>query len=167
MRSTTPFLLVLVLILPSMTHADDRPTRPFDDAVKASKGALSLSTYLVISKAVDGFEPVKKALPDHQRYLHDLERRGVLFLAGPLSTTDPDDWAADGALVYRVTDASEARRIADADPMHATGARTYTLHRWIINEGVLPATMRLSDQSFTIGVPDDSSAGETSLGNGS
>ena len=44
----------------------------------------------------------------------------------------------------------EARALADADPMHRDGKRSYTLRRWLINEGSLTVSLGLSGQSIEI-----------------
>ena len=53
-----------------------------------------------------------------------------------------------GLIVIRAKDEAEARRIADADPMHAAGARTYELYAWSLNEGCINVKLNFSDQSF-------------------
>ncbi len=37
-------------------------------------------------------------------------------------------------------------QLAEADPMHLTGKRTFTLRRWLMNEGSLNLALTLSDQ---------------------
>ena len=49
-----------------------------------------------------------------------------------------------GMIVYRAASMDEARSIADADPMHTSGARTYVLRKWLINEGSLSLNVGLS-----------------------
>ncbi len=71
-----------------------------------------------------------------------------MYGAGP--ATKPGDAARrhSGLIIIRAKDEAEARRIADADPMHAAGARTYELYAWSLNEGCVNVRLNFSDQSF-------------------
>ncbi len=40
----------------------------------------------------------------------------------------------------------KAQAIADADPMHAEGMRSYSLRKWLVNEGSLQLEVKLSTQ---------------------
>ena len=44
----------------------------------------------------------------------------------------------------------QAREIADADPMHKAGVRTYKLRKWFLNEGSLEVSMKFSAQNFEL-----------------
>lgn len=94
-----------------------------------------------------GFQEV---LPDHLDYQVALERAGTLFGAGPLFESG-SDVPFGGMIIVRARDESEARAIADADPFHAKGLRSYTVTRWLMNEGAMTVTIRYSDQSAVIG----------------
>jgi len=43
-----------------------------------------------------------------------------------------------------------AKAIADADPMHKTGTRTYTIRRWLVNEGSFQLDIKLSAQKVKL-----------------
>ena len=51
-------------------------------------------------------------------------------------------------IIIRADSEAEARGIADQDPFHAKGLRTYTLQQWSLNEGRLNITIDFSDQSY-------------------
>lgn len=123
-----------------------REWRPAADAAKASEGRLRLQLFAVTSTAARGFQPLKAHLDEHLAYLAGLERDGRLFLAGPLMDPDPDRWSGDGLLVYRAADYAEAKRIAEGDPLHKAGARTFVVRPWLVNDGALTLSVRLSDQ---------------------
>jgi hypothetical protein len=57
---------------------------------------------------------------------------------------------AFGLILYRASGGAEARALADADPMHASGVRTYELYRWSMNEGRIIVTLDCSDRSFRL-----------------
>ena len=91
----------------------------------------------------------RELLAEHLEYQVRLEREGKLFGAGPIYAED-SGVPEGGMIIFRAGNLEEARELADADPMHAHGARTYTIHRWLLNEGAITVTMRFSDQSLIV-----------------
>jgi uncharacterized protein YciI len=89
-------------------------------------------------------------LPAHLDYQVKLEREGRLFGAGPIYD-DGADIPSGGMIVLRARDMDEARALADADPLHATRLRIYTIRKWLLNEGALTVTVRFSDRTAVIG----------------
>lgn len=83
-------------------------------------------------------------LADHKQWLATLERQGRLIAAGPLLDDDHQS-SGSGVVVVRAASRDEAAHLLDQDPFHARGLRTYRLHPWRINEGVLRLTLTLSD----------------------
>lgn len=79
----------------------------------------------------------------------DLERRGVLFGAGPIFDKGSDAPAA-GMIVVRANSFEDAEAIAMEDPLHRDGLRTFTVQRWQVNEGSYRVTVRYSDQSAVV-----------------
>jgi hypothetical protein len=53
-------------------------------------------------------------------------------------------------IIIRASSFAEARAIADSDPYHRNGLRTYTLTRWTVNEGSYTVRVNYSDQTMTI-----------------
>ena len=115
-----------------------------------ARGALALECYMLISLPVQNGTLVKQHLPDHLAYQAKQEALGNLMFAGPLSDLSGEQMEGAGMIIYRTASLEEAREIADADPMHANGARTYTLRRWLINEGSMQLNLKLSAQSVTL-----------------
>ena len=109
-----------------------------------SRGALALELYAAHSTPAKTPEDVKAALPDHLAYQASLERAGSLAFAGPMSDETGDHMQGVGLIIYRAESLETARDLADADPMHASGARSYVLRRWMINEGSLTLSVGLS-----------------------
>jgi len=93
-------------------------------------------------------EQLEPLLSDHLRYMVDLEARGVLFASGPLAAADGSRTGA-GLTVLRAADEAHARALADEEPFAKKGMRSYTLQRWILIEGSLTVSLRLSDSSLT------------------
>ena len=115
------------------------------------RGALALELYAAVTTPAGSPEEVKANLPDHLAYQAELERRGQLALAGPMSDESGDHMQGVGLIIYRAESFDAARAIAEQDPMHTSGARTFTLRRWMINEGNLSLNVKLSGQSVTLG----------------
>lgn len=116
-----------------------------------SRGALALELFVAISIPTGSIESVKAALPEHLAYQQTQEREGALVLAGPLSDLSGDKMEAAGMMIYRATSLEAAKAIAEADPMHSSGARGFTLRKWLVNEGSINLSVGLSTGTVTLG----------------
>ncbi len=108
------------------------------------RGALALEVFVVQSTPGGDPEAVKSALPDHLAYQRELEGAGRLVLAGPVSDEIGEQMIGAGLIIYRASSMREAKEMADSDPMHSSGARSYTLRKWLVNEGSLNISVGLS-----------------------
>ncbi|MFK7751780.1 MAG: YciI family protein [Sedimentitalea sp.] len=115
-----------------------------------SRGALALELYVAMSTPAKAPEDVKAALPDHLAYQGALERSGGLAFAGPMSDETGAHMQGMGLIIYRAESLEAARALADGDPMHKSGARSYVLRRWMINEGSLSLTVGLSGATVAL-----------------
>ncbi len=115
-----------------------------------SRGALALELYAAISTPALAPEDVKASLSDHLAYQADLERAGSLAFAGPMSDETGDHMQGTGLIIYRADSLEAARALADNDPMHKSGARTFTLRRWMINEGSMTLSVGLSTNTTSL-----------------
>ena len=105
--------------------------------------------WAILTRAAKPREEISKFMHAHLTHQIDLEKRGIMFGAGPLA--DPDgSLAGFGLIIVRAESEAEARAIADSDPMHSNGMRTYTLHQWILNEGRINITLNFSDQTYSL-----------------
>jgi hypothetical protein len=50
-------------------------------------------------------------------------------------------------VITRAGSLAEARKIAEEDPMHQCGARSFTVRPWLLNEGTFTLKERYSDGS--------------------
>jgi uncharacterized protein len=110
---------------------------PWSELVElvAKQGLLGMRLYVISSKPTNGLGPILQNLEEHLAYQAKLERDGTMFAAGPLASEDLTEWLGDGLFMYRADSIDEARKIAEADPMHSSGARTFTVREWMVNEG--------------------------------
>jgi uncharacterized protein len=110
---------------------------------------LGREMYLVITRPVRSPE-IDKKLADHLAHQIDLERKGIMFAAGPLysrGSTIPEA----GMFVLRASSFEEAEEICKGDPLHMAGLRSYTIQKWRVNEGSMTFTVNFSDQTAKIG----------------
>jgi uncharacterized protein len=113
------------------------------------KGMLGLKLWVVISRPSAPFDQMANHLVAHLEHQVRLERQGILFTAGPCSRPGESD-PEFGLIVIRAADETEARRIADSDPMHAAGVRAYELYEWTVNEGQLRISLNFSNQTLQV-----------------
>ncbi len=112
------------------------------------RGALALEVFACVTTPAREGPPPPDLLSAHLAYQKDLEARGQLFLAGPLSDTTGTAMSGAGLIVYATPDIDAARALAAADPMHESGQRSFTVQAWRLNEGAPIPGVRLSGRSF-------------------
>ena len=100
-----------------------------------TKGLLAKQLWVISSKPTDGLGPILDNLEEHLAYQTKLERDGIMFAAGPLASEDLTEWLGEGLFMYRADSIDAARKLAEADPMHSSGARGFTIREWMLNEG--------------------------------
>lgn len=110
---------------------------------------LGKEMYLVVSRPVRSPGITPEFLAAHLANQIELERRGIMFAAGPLYPRGSDMPEA-GMFVLRAASFEEAAAIANEDPLHKAGLRTYTLQKWRVNEGSVTITVNYSDQTAKI-----------------
>ena len=109
-----------------------------------SRGALAFELYVAQSVPVAEPAEIKAVLPDHLAYQAELERAGKLALAGPMSDETGEHMQGMGLIIYRAESLNAARALAEGDPMHKSGARDFTLCKWLVNEGSFSVNVGLS-----------------------
>ena len=96
---------------------------------------LAKRLYVISSKPTNGLGPIMKVLDEHVKFQTKLEVDGIMFAAGPLASEDLQEWLGEGLFMYRAESMEEAVRLAESDPMHSSGARSFTIREWMLNEG--------------------------------
>lgn len=114
------------------------------------RGALAFELYVVESSPALAPPEMLKLLPDHLAYQKQMEADGRLFLAGPLSDASGEEMSGGGMIVYRAASMEEARALTENDPMHKMGGRTFTLRKWLVNEGSLTLSVGFANQSVSV-----------------
>jgi hypothetical protein len=90
-------------------------------------------------------EAIPKHFEAHKAWLK--EHEDDIFIAGPL-LSDSLEYVGKGLIVLRAESVEAARKIAAADPMHSSGARTFQVVPWRLHEGTINARITLSDRSI-------------------
>ena len=119
-------------------------------ATAKERGALAFELYVVESTPVADPAELQAVLPDHLAYQREQEAAGRLFLAGPMSDATGELMEGCGLIIYRADSMEAARALAENDPMHAKHIRTFTLRKWLINEGSPCFATTLSNQKAMI-----------------
>ena len=116
---------------------------PTDDglvALSRQHQLLALPMFVVSSFPAEAdIAAVMETIPAHGDYWAKLEEEGVLFAGGPvLSGHGSDPWPGHAMFIFTAQSLAAAHAIAEADPMHASGARQYELRPWLLNHLVVP-----------------------------
>ena len=115
-----------------------------------ARGSLALELFVVVSTPEKSPDDVKAVLPSHLAYQAEQEQQGNLVLAGPLSDDSGDHMQGTGMIIYRAASLQAATELANQDPMHSSGPRSFTIRRWLVNEGSLQLDIKLSAQSIRL-----------------
>jgi len=110
---------------------------------------LGKDYWLILSTPADGTDQaaIDSRVGEHVRWLLELERDDVLFLSGPL-LSGPGTGPGSGATVIRAVGADAARSVAARDPFVLAGLRTFTVHRWRLNEGSIGVRISLGTATY-------------------
>jgi uncharacterized protein YciI len=117
--------------------------------IDETHGGLQKLYFVCFSNPARPPAELEANLEAHKAYLSKLEREGKLLAAGPLLGDDAK-YDGTGLLVYRVSQRKEAEAIAQSDPFHAKGLRTYTLKPWQVNEGSFDVRLLFSERRFDL-----------------
>lgn len=123
---------------------------PIKTVIQSSAGRLRLQTFIVTSKAQKPLSEIQQHLEAHMHYIAKLELTGQLLMAGPLCNEDGTTWNGDGQLVFVVSDIAEALALAQEDPLHTSGSRSYKIRPWIVNVGSMQLSLRFSTRTLNI-----------------
>lgn len=118
--------------------------------VVKDKGMLAKQLYLVTTVPTDDLTAIMPVLEDHLAYQVSLEARGDLFAAGPNWTVDGAEWTGEGTVVLRADSLEHATQLMEADPMHSSGARSFSIKPWLVNEGKLTVELSMSVGRFAL-----------------
>lgn len=111
----------------------------------SSRGMLAKQLLAVFTEPTGGLDKVQNSRAEHLKYQVEIEQRGIMFAAGPLADDSGESWSGDGMVIIRADSLEEATKIAEADPMHSSGARKFNIRPWLMNEGGFNLRVTFSD----------------------
>ena len=121
-----------------------------DDILEASKGMLQKQLYVVFTTPTNGMGPVMENIEEHLKFQVSLEQRGIMLGAGPHWEEDEHTWKGDGMVIIRADSLAHAKEIAATDPMHSSGARSFTVRPWLLNEGRITVEVNFSTGTHAV-----------------
>ncbi len=110
-----------------------------------AKGFLAKPLFVVTTHPAAPMDTILRHVEEHLAYQVELERQGIMFAAGPLFSEDGEQWTGEGLVIIRAADLEEAHGIAARDPMHSSGARSFVVRPWLLNEGTVTVRVSFSD----------------------
>nr|WP_320132309.1 YciI family protein [uncultured Holophaga sp.] len=122
---------------------------PQADGVDTTHAGMQKLFYVCTTVPQRPPEELEQHLDAHKSYLKQLEQQGLIFAAGPLLNEEAR-FDGLGMIVYAAQSYAQAKSLADNDPFHAKGLRTYTLKPWQVNEGSLGLKLVFSEGSFRL-----------------
>ena len=110
---------------------------------------LKKRLYVIWSEVIEGAGDRMAVVEDHFRYMMAMEERGAIFAAGPVVDEATGDPAGPALIVVRAASSADAAAIADQDPYHARGFRSYRILPWQVNEGSFDLRVNFSNGTYS------------------
>ena len=107
---------------------------------------LNADVVAVVSRPREGFDAAP-LLAAHLDFMIDLEKKGLLFLSGPMTARD-GKFGAYGLTVLNVGTIEQAEKIWADEPFNRSGQRDVEYFVWRLMEGRLSLSLDLSDRRF-------------------
>jgi uncharacterized protein YciI len=105
--------------------------------------SVKMTLFVMLRRTLDQ-SLLRENLGRHLRWMVDAEKRGQVFLSGPIAKRE-GAVPLDGLTIIRAADLAEAEALAETDPFVQLGAVGYDMREWTANEGAISVTMTLSD----------------------
>jgi uncharacterized protein len=112
------------------------------------KGLMLKTQFFVMQRQIVAPEKLKPVMLAHYHWIIGLEQQGHVFASGPL--TPEGGGPGVGMTIFRCGSFEAARALAEGDPFAISGAATFTLSEWQVNEGRITITVDFSDGQATV-----------------
>lgn len=110
---------------------------------------LNKQLYVVFTEPVPNGGDRAAARAQHLAYQYELERRGIMFAAGPF-LDDAGESNGSGMIMYRADSLEHATQIANDDPFHKLGFRKFRIARWRVSEGTFTLRVDFSTGEYKL-----------------
>jgi uncharacterized protein YciI len=117
------------------------------EAMQLLSRSAKLKLFVMLRRTLDP-ALLRAHLGEHLRWMIEAEKRGQIFLSGPIARRE-DGTHLDGMTVIRTATLADAETLAQSDPFVKLGAIAFEMREWIANEGSLNVTVTLSDSTAT------------------
>ena len=117
-----------------------------DPKVKALKDQMLQKSYYVMFRTVEDRSKIRPVLLDHYQWMIRLEKENKVLASGPMFKNDGTQGV--GMTVFRCDSFTDAEALAAQDPFVVSGAVSFEVQRWQINEGRINVSVDFSDQSY-------------------
>lgn len=105
---------------------------------------ISGHSFFVMIRRIAAPEKIDAYLDSHLAFMVDLEKKGDLVAAGPLSGDDGD--ITGGLVIVRADSMAAAEAMLEGDPFISAGIMSYELAKWRPLEGQVTVMLDLSDR---------------------
>jgi uncharacterized protein len=119
---------------------------PLQAEIDRLQARMIKRSFFVMSRSVVDISKFRQALPDHLRWLMDLEDKGLIFASGPAFKRD--DTPAPGMTIFRAADFKHAEELAASDPVCLARGAQFQLFRWTVGAGRISVSIDFSDQTY-------------------
>ena len=120
------------------------------DVLNVSSEMLNKDLYVVFTKPTNGMIPVMENLEDHLKFQVSLEKQKIMFGAGPFWEDNEIDWNGEELVIIRANSIDHAKEIASTDFMRKSGARSFTVRPWLLNESNIEISPDYSKGKFKL-----------------
>ena len=103
-------------------------------------------SYFVIFRTLIEPSRIPEVMLEHYQWIIGLEKENKVLLSGPLFKKS--DEPGVGMTVLRTESWEEAEELAAGDPFIVSGAMSFEIERWQINEGRVNVAIDFSDQTY-------------------
>lgn len=116
------------------------------EKVKTLKDRMWKKQYYLMFRTVENPDRIPGVLLSHYEWMIAMEKEGHVFASGPIF--DKGGEQGVGLTVFRAENWEQAEALAAGDPFVQSGAVTFEIKRWQVNEGRIKVSIDFSDQTF-------------------
>jgi len=95
-------------------------------------------------------ERMGELLEAHLRWMIAAEQRGDIFASGPFVPDSGPPGTAGGMTLVRAESRDAVDRLLADDPFVKQGVYSIEIRKWLLMEGEITVSVRLSDRSYTL-----------------
>lgn len=118
------------------------------EKVNSLKEKMWKKQYFLMSRKLEDPGRIPPVMLDHYEWMIGMEKSGTVFLSGPVFEADGKQGV--GLTIFRAESWEAAEEFAKSDPFVSSGAVSFQIQKWQINEGRVTVQVDFSDQSVEV-----------------